>query len=267
VWLASSAFEMKKQTEKSVHALAMTIDQPGQSDVLLGRGTRANKHIGNIRFRTLIRETIGAASKVHDVMMSARKIVQTINERKGRFLKKVQTTRQNGAPDIFVEVPYKVAVEKTRQSFRFQVTAAAAGADNDEKNQKVRDLLPSTNLCFASLVPPRSTAASSMAHGDRSMPVAPSSFVDQYRRRVTDVSSLRLLDPGWSSVVGGGVFAGSIVRFPWRDDVVLNLRQRELQNSAMALEVLDRKTRLVRALQAQRQDQHNQHPSAAYLFY
>jgi hypothetical protein len=263
---------MKKPTEQAVHGVAMTIDQPGQSDVLLGRGTGPNEHIGNIRFRTLVRETIEASSQGEcdrrTKWMLANKVVNTINERKGRFLKKVQNTRR-GAPDVFVEVPNKVALEKTRQSFRFQVNTANVGAEN-EKHEKVGLHLPPTNFCSASFLagPPRSSTAppTSMVHDYTRSPVIPPSFFNQYQTRISDVSSLRLMDPGWlsSSVSGVGVCAGSIRRFPRRDDAVLNLLNLELQNSAMAQAVLDRKICLLRTLQAQREAHSLQRPPASY---
>jgi hypothetical protein len=111
----------------------------GPNDVLLGRGTGPNEHIGNVRFRSLVRESIqrvdlstpGGKSEL------TKKIVNTVKERNGKFLKRVNIRKKN-AGNIFVEVPDRVSLEKTKQSFRQHLRAAARG----DKEIKYRAKFP-----------------------------------------------------------------------------------------------------------------------------
>jgi hypothetical protein len=91
----------------------------GQNDVLLGRGTGPNEHIGNIRYRAFVREVI-KTSELHAIdgktkTKLAAKIVDSVKARKGRFVKRVN--------DFYQEVPDSLALDKTKQSFRHQLRA------------------------------------------------------------------------------------------------------------------------------------------------
>jgi hypothetical protein len=91
----------------------------GQNDVLLGRGTGPNEHIGNIRYRAFVREVI-KTSELNAIdgktkTKLAAKIVDSVKARNGRFVKRVN--------DFYQEVPDSLALDKTKQSFRHQLRA------------------------------------------------------------------------------------------------------------------------------------------------
>jgi hypothetical protein len=91
----------------------------GQNDVLLGRGTGPNEHIGNIRYRAFVREVI-KTSELHAIhgktkTLLAAKILYSVKARNGRFVKRVN--------DFYQEVPDRLALDKARQSFRHQLRA------------------------------------------------------------------------------------------------------------------------------------------------
>jgi hypothetical protein len=94
-----------------------------KDDILLGRGTGPNEYQGNIRFRALVKATLRSnefnASTGSTKTMLARKIVHAVKAQNGRFLKKVGKSSTGG--DLFAVVPDRVAVDKTRQSFRHQL--------------------------------------------------------------------------------------------------------------------------------------------------
>jgi hypothetical protein len=95
-----------------------------KDDVLLGRGTGPNEYQGNIRFRALVKETLRSnelkkSSNGSTKTMLARMIVRDVKAQNGRFLKKVG--KSSTGRDLFAVVPDRVAVDKTRQSFRHQL--------------------------------------------------------------------------------------------------------------------------------------------------
>jgi hypothetical protein len=84
------------------------------NDVLCGRGGVTNTHEGNVRFRTLVSDRQGeylVAGKKEKGLM-ARAIVETIQDRGGRFIAKNATT------DVWETVPEKKAIEKASQALR-----------------------------------------------------------------------------------------------------------------------------------------------------
>jgi hypothetical protein len=112
----------------------------GQNDVLLGRGTGPNEHIGNIRYRAFVREVI-KTSELHAIdgktkTKLAAKIVDSVKARNGRFVKRVN--------DFYQEVPDSLALDKTKQSFRHQLRAIIPPSNGSrfpnaipfDKNQK-----------------------------------------------------------------------------------------------------------------------------------
>jgi len=86
----------------------------GINDVLLGRGGATNNNEGNRRFRAIVadhqKEYLGARKK--DKVIIARRIVATVLQNGGRFLKRDRNS------DAWIEVPNKRATEKTSQALR-----------------------------------------------------------------------------------------------------------------------------------------------------
>ena len=118
----------------------MIVKELCNHDVLLGRGTGPNEHEGNIRFRLLAAETLKTFSdsttsppmKMNKTKL-AKKILEAVKARGGRFLRKLSkdevasfrrkekdTTEEKRSKDMFVVVPYEVALDKAKQSFRHQ---------------------------------------------------------------------------------------------------------------------------------------------------
>lgn len=97
-------------------------------DVLLGRGAALNRFIGNIRFRDLVREKTPDYVKNGRRLMKdriARDIVRHIQERNGRFLRKISDAQEasffglmGSNLDAWVLVDDEVALEKVKQAFR-----------------------------------------------------------------------------------------------------------------------------------------------------
>eukprot|EP00538_Stauroneis_constricta_P007015 CAMPEP_0119555944 /NCGR_PEP_ID=MMETSP1352-20130426/8017_1 /TAXON_ID=265584 /ORGANISM="Stauroneis constricta, Strain CCMP1120" /LENGTH=228 /DNA_ID=CAMNT_0007602815 /DNA_START=359 /DNA_END=1045 /DNA_ORIENTATION=+ len=84
------------------------------NDVLCGRGGATNNHVGNKRFRNLVadHQPQYLVAKKKDKVIISRTIVQTIQSRGGRFLKR------SPDGDVWVPVPVKRATEKTSQALR-----------------------------------------------------------------------------------------------------------------------------------------------------
>jgi len=85
---------------------------PGEFDVLLGRGKSSQNHPGNIRFRQLVESKRDEyeRAKVLEKTLIAERVVQTIRDLPGRFL------RQDG--DLWEEVDYETARDKVAHVFR-----------------------------------------------------------------------------------------------------------------------------------------------------
>jgi hypothetical protein len=100
----------------------------GKDDVLLGRGTGPNEHEGNVRFRILVSEIAKSTDWTREDNTKAklaRKVIATIEARGGRFVRKhtrgeAISMGKGGSANLFMVVPYQVAVDKTKQSFRHQ---------------------------------------------------------------------------------------------------------------------------------------------------
>jgi hypothetical protein len=128
----------------------------GQNDVLLGRGTGPNEHIGNIRYRAFVREVI-KTSESHAIDKKikkklAAKIVDSVKARNGRFVKRVN--------NFYQEVPDRLAVDKTRQSFRHQLRSIIPPSNGTfpdaipfEKNEKFRRGSPLRAVAVSAPVP------------------------------------------------------------------------------------------------------------------
>lgn len=125
--------------------MASSFKNPGiitdlrKNDVLLGRGTGPNEHEGNIRFRMVAADIMAACANDSfegnylNKTTAAKKLLAAIYERNGRFLRKLSREevasfskggKLGGKPerkkDMFVVLPYRVALEKAKQSFRYQ---------------------------------------------------------------------------------------------------------------------------------------------------
>lgn len=90
------------------------ISQVLDNDVLCGRGGETNHHPGNIKYRSLVKcyQPLYIASKRRDKPRIAQKIVFTIRQRGGRFLKKDVRT------NTWRDVGNTKAREKTSQALR-----------------------------------------------------------------------------------------------------------------------------------------------------
>jgi len=92
----------------------MTANTICSNDVLCGRGGATNNHIGNKRFRAVVAEYQNEylLARKKDKVLIARRVVDRIKQNNGRFLK-----RASGS-DVWAEVTYKKATEKTSQALR-----------------------------------------------------------------------------------------------------------------------------------------------------
>jgi hypothetical protein len=93
----------------------------GEWDVLLGRGGRSNQHLGNRRFRALIAqasaEYLLATNKQKGLI--SRRIVQTIHQQGGRFLKQASSSSTSGSKQHeWIECADKVCILKASQRLR-----------------------------------------------------------------------------------------------------------------------------------------------------
>ena len=91
----------------------------GQNDVLLGRGTGPNEHIGNVRYRALVRDILKAAnfSSASDGQVKlklAKQIVDEVQSRGGKFVKRLQGGKKANE-DFYVQVPWKLASKRSSQ--------------------------------------------------------------------------------------------------------------------------------------------------------
>mmetsp|Transcript_7188 Transcript_7188/g.10906 ORF Transcript_7188/g.10906 Transcript_7188/m.10906 type:complete len:308 (+) Transcript_7188:293-1216(+) len=90
------------------------IEDPGEMDVLLGRGGAALRHPGNQNFRHLVlsNKALYITSFKAEKLKISRSIVKAIREQKGRFLERGTES------DVWFEVSDKRAIEKTSQALR-----------------------------------------------------------------------------------------------------------------------------------------------------
>lgn len=88
-------------------------DEPGEDDVLLGRGAQANTHSGNVRFRQVVAEHQPhyVEAKKEEKEGIARTILSQIHKRGGKFLAKSDEGQ-------WYEVEEKKALLKTSQALR-----------------------------------------------------------------------------------------------------------------------------------------------------
>jgi hypothetical protein len=133
----------------------------GNDDVLLGRGTGPNAHEGNKRFRVLsahmlknLTITKCAASERNSKLTMAKKLVDTVHTRNGKFVRKLTRDERNSVVnelfepsastrrllkknkniDLYFIVPEDMAIEKAKQSFRHQLRVMSDGTDHINTN-------------------------------------------------------------------------------------------------------------------------------------
>lgn len=144
-------------------------------DVLLGRGTGPNEHIGNVRYRALVRDIIEDTDMVAWNSTTKRdlavRIVAAVKAKGGRFVRKATTLGPTAGPstskktigEMYEEVPDSLAYAKTKQSFRHQLklieppspakakeassaTAVPASKESERMIKTCNTLLPSSAL-------------------------------------------------------------------------------------------------------------------------
>mmetsp|Transcript_9243 Transcript_9243/g.16148 ORF Transcript_9243/g.16148 Transcript_9243/m.16148 type:complete len:419 (-) Transcript_9243:172-1428(-) len=125
----------------------MIVKELSSLDVVLGRGTGPNEHEGNVDFRALVMQVLRESTEAlgnrdqgnerwptleasASKSAMAAKVVALVHERGGQFVRKLdkqqvalylQQQPQPQAPQALYEVvPYEVAMEKAKQSFRHQ---------------------------------------------------------------------------------------------------------------------------------------------------
>mmetsp|Transcript_6894 Transcript_6894/g.14072 ORF Transcript_6894/g.14072 Transcript_6894/m.14072 type:complete len:413 (+) Transcript_6894:212-1450(+) len=99
--------------------------QVGPEDVLCGRGAEAFNHVGNKRFRKLIANAIGNYSQTASRgqrSLLAQSILETIRNRGGKFLKKIDGSKSNKKPkakgSYYQEIANQAALEKISHALR-----------------------------------------------------------------------------------------------------------------------------------------------------
>ena len=110
-------------TQHSLHpdGAGEEVVDPRPQDVLGGRGGAALRHPGNITYRQLVNlnKNIYTTCLKTEKLKISRSIVSAINEQGGRFLEKKKNCTQ--IPEVWVNIGYKKAVEKTSQALRVSI--------------------------------------------------------------------------------------------------------------------------------------------------
>ena len=100
--------------------------EPSDRDVLMGRGGRVNKHVGNIVYRKVVdynKAIYKQVPKRHRILVS-QSIVQTIEKHGGRFLQHV-TGHGNRRQQTWKCIQFRRAVQKTSQALREPMNESA----------------------------------------------------------------------------------------------------------------------------------------------
>jgi hypothetical protein len=106
----------------------------GENDVIMGRGTGPNENAGNVRFRAEVRQVYPSYTAVgsrSEKNMIARKSIEVVKARKGRFLRKLKKHEvdsempkkcwKHGNGDFYRIVDDEdILIQKAKQNFRFQ---------------------------------------------------------------------------------------------------------------------------------------------------
>uniref|UniRef100_A0A7S2E2I8 DUF6824 domain-containing protein n=1 Tax=Helicotheca tamesis TaxID=374047 RepID=A0A7S2E2I8_9STRA len=107
-----------------------TISKLTHDDVLCGRGGKSNNHLGNRKFRSLVSENQPEYIKAKRLQKNviACRIVQIINERGGRFLRRMDNETATGS-GRWEEIGEKKAIEKTSQALREKIGSRGVFAE------------------------------------------------------------------------------------------------------------------------------------------
>jgi len=130
------------------------------NDVLLGRGSGTNHKTGNIRFRQIVWETyldcvssdVRPAGELPAAIKNrvAKDVLQTIKASEGRFLRKISDPSGQGSlvqgdhPRVYYkEISDKEALEKIKQTLRFQIEDRIEGRPRRRSSSMVEGPIPS----------------------------------------------------------------------------------------------------------------------------
>mmetsp|Transcript_106517 Transcript_106517/g.159349 ORF Transcript_106517/g.159349 Transcript_106517/m.159349 type:complete len:369 (-) Transcript_106517:125-1231(-) len=135
------------ETQEPPASKGKVLHDLGPYDVLLGRGTGPNENQGNVRFREILKDTMGKYTRPGYAMSKAqiaREVLDQVQARNGNFVRKLGKGESGVIPSpsepynsrsknfLYVIVPDSVAIEKTKQSIRFQIKAARKESKYDD---------------------------------------------------------------------------------------------------------------------------------------
>ena len=112
------------------------ITTPTSLDVISGRGSGIQNHIGNIKYRELAssRKKEYADAKKHDKLLISKEIVAQIRANGGRFLKESES--DNLTTQLYVDIGDKKAWAKTSQTLRDQPRTDTTPLQHDDCTKK-----------------------------------------------------------------------------------------------------------------------------------
>lgn len=112
-------------------------------DVLCGRGAGANTHPGNVKFRTLIAEyqPLYLFNKPLFKTNIAKRIVAEITGNGGRFLKLSDQSSPNGKKNLWFNIGFKAAREKTCQALRERAASTFDIRDGESEVDQSRTVV------------------------------------------------------------------------------------------------------------------------------
>lgn len=131
------------------------VKEPGQNDVLMGKGQPALEHEGNRRFRALVKTMLPcylAAGRRAEKDRIAKLVVQTVKNRNGRFLRRVESPSEAEQLDmetcngIWLVAEDKHILPKVKQTFRDQHSVAGktkASESSSSQNRRIDTVGPS----------------------------------------------------------------------------------------------------------------------------
>lgn len=165
------------------HAVQEFVTVLNEHDVLLGRGAPILNSAGNVRFRNLIKENRAAytATGRHAVKdQIAKKILDTITENGGRFLRKIESdddrTKYNVPSSVlhaWVSIDRMAQLQKVKQALREQVTSRISS--RRKKGDKRREQQGSSET---------SVAGSPAASASSSHPSSLDEVAREYQRNI-----------------------------------------------------------------------------------
>ena len=119
-------------------------------DVLFGRGSGPNDHEGNVRFRQYVADRKAAYMATNHRATKtniAREIVNLVQQQNGRFLKKIEGSGEEAAPECYEVVDDDTIMEKAKQALRQNAAKVreeqeAAGANTKQTQHGYSQSLP-----------------------------------------------------------------------------------------------------------------------------